>query len=280
MSSSNRKQTSSKRVLRSKSLPLSKRLRALDSDDDDDDDDDPDTNWNQKFFELMLYRAKHGDVHVQSTDDEHRDLYEWMTQQRKEFKRYSKNAEASLLNEDRIQVLSSVGFSFQDRKDENWFHQYNQLKNFHQKYGHVLVQRNSEFKGLGDWVVAQRTQHGLMLAGKESHMTPRRKALLDEIGFVWQIRKRPGWEARYEELVEFKSKHGHTKVPQNYPENKALGKWVALQRTEYTQLKDGKKSSLTRDRLEKLNAINFVWYAKERSEDFDFVCDSLTGASC
>jgi hypothetical protein len=106
--------------------------------------------------------------------------------------------------------LTSVGFSFQARKDAHWFHQYNQLKAFREKYGHVLVQRSAEFRGLGDWVVAQRTQHGLMLAGKESQLTPHRKALLDEIGFVWQVRKRPGWEARYEELLEYKAAHGHT----------------------------------------------------------------------
>ena len=198
MSAGNRKQ----KGLHSENMPpQSKRLRALDTDD---------TIWNQKFFELMLYRAQHHHVDVLSTDEEHRDLYEWVTQQRKEYKRYSKNAEASLLKEDQIQVLTSVGFSFQVRKDENWFHQFDQLKNFQKKYGHVLVQRNAEFKGLGDWVVAQRTQHGLMLAGKESQMTTHRKALLDEVGFVWSIRKRPGWEARYEELVEYKSKHGHT----------------------------------------------------------------------
>ncbi len=42
---------------------------------------------------------------------------------------------------------------------------------------------------------------------------------------------------------------------------------------EYNFLNEGKKSLMTQDRLEKLNAIDFVWYAKERSEDFDLDYD-------
>ncbi len=184
----------------SKPAPSSKRSRGLTDDN----------TWNQKFFELMLYRAKSGDIHIEPSDEEHKDLYEWIDQQRQEYKRFTKNKQNSLLNEDRVQVLKSVGFSFLVRNNKSWQHQYEQLKKFKKRYGHVLVQRNVEFKGLGDWVVAQRTQHGLMKEGQDSQMDSHRKALLDEIGFVWQVRNRPGWQARYDELVEFKSKHGHT----------------------------------------------------------------------
>lgn len=49
--------------------------------------------------------------------------------------------------------------------------------------------------------------------------------------------------------------------------------WVAQQRVEHKLLNEGKKSLLTQDRLEKLNAIAFAWYGKDRSEDFDWDCD-------
>jgi hypothetical protein len=65
--------------------------------------------------------------------------------------------------------------------------------------------------------------------------------MLDEIGFQWRIRNRPEWASKFEELVNYKSKHGDTRVPQHYAENRALGKWVAKQREQFKLLKKGKQ---------------------------------------
>lgn len=90
-------------------------------------------------------------------------------------------------------------------------------------------------------------------------MTRERREKLEAIGFAWQVRNRPEWEARFQELLEYKKKHGDCKVPQHFKENKALGKWVAKQREQHKLLKKGQHSFLTPYRLEKLNQVGFVW---------------------
>ena len=73
----------------------------------------------------------------------------------------------------------------------------------------------------------QRRQYKLLKEGKPSRMTIKRKALLDELGFVWQVRQRTGWNDRYDELIKFKEQYGDTIVPQQYEANRPLGKWVS-----------------------------------------------------
>merc|ERR1712238_429550 len=97
------------------------------------------------------------------------------------------------------------------------------------------------------------------MGGKPTPLTKQRKELLDEIGFHFRIRNRPEWMTKHDELLIYKEENGHTRVPQHYTPNKALGKWVAKQREQYKLYKKGKHSFLTPDRLEKLNTIGFVW---------------------
>jgi hypothetical protein len=76
------------------------------------------------------------------------------------------------------------------------------------------------------------------------------------------------WEGRFEDLCQYKEKHGHCVVPQQYP---VLGQWVKRQRQEYTLMQDGTPSSkikLTEERLAKLNAIGFVFLTRKRPRKF------------
>ena len=43
-----------------------------------------------------------------------------------------------------------------------------------------------------------------------------------------------------------------------------LARWAEVQRKNYRRFKDGKKTVLTEDRIEQLNAINFVWENKKK----------------
>jgi hypothetical protein len=85
---------------------------------------------------------------------------------------------------------------------------------------------------------------------------------LEAVGFEWRVRP-PSlkWEDRYSELLEYKATYGDCNVPQNYPPNKVLGKWVMKQRGFYYDKIRGKKSPLTADRQDKLDAIGFAWVA-------------------
>jgi hypothetical protein len=73
------------------------------------------------------------------------------------------------------------------------------------------------------------------------------------------------WEKRFSELLEFRAKHGHCEVPQNYKENTSLGIWVNKQRMEQKLRIEGKNSSLNDARLQRLESVGFRW-AKRKGQ--------------
>ena len=75
-----------------------------------------------------------------------------------------------------------------------------------------------------------------------------------------KVTKPLSWEERFQQLVEYKQKHGHTVVPQLYPE---LGMWVHRQRRDYKKMVAGRKNYMTPEKLEKLQSIGFVFHAKQ-----------------
>lgn len=68
------------------------------------------------------------------------------------------------------------------------------------------------------------------------------------------------WENMFQLLLVFKRSHGHTLVPNRHPR---LGNWVGTQRRYYKVRKEGKRTSLTNERFERLNSIGFVWATKD-----------------
>jgi hypothetical protein len=69
------------------------------------------------------------------------------------------------------------------------------------------------------------------------------------------------WEDRYHELLDYKAAFGDCNVPQNYPANRVLGKWVMKQRGFYYDKLRGRKSPLTEERQKKLQEVGFAWVA-------------------
>jgi Helicase associated domain len=104
-----------------------------------------------------------------------------------------------------------------------------------------------------------------------------------ELDFVWDAQQH-AWETKYRQLLEFKERHGHCRVPNNSLEYPRLGVWVRNQRRERKKLMmleqqhqhdhvashewssanadPGivKSSTLTPERLRRLEALGFDWY--------------------
>merc|ERR1712129_16852 len=57
----------------------------------------------------------------------------------------------------------------------------------------------------------------------------------------------------------FKKKYGHCDVANNYEGFPGLGHWVRYQRQHYREMKQGRYSSMTTDKIQKLNAMDFSW---------------------
>jgi hypothetical protein len=218
-------------------------------------------DWNNMMFQALVYRAEQGDLNVGAKDEARNELFQWMQEQRRQFKLYTEDPSTSTLTADQVKVLDSLHFHWHTRGEEHWNRNYLLLVQFHRENGHCLVPRLAKDK-LGEFVTEQRRQMKFHKEGKPSRMTTKRKARLDELGFIWQLRQRSGWDERYNELVQFKEQYGDTMVPQLYSANRALGKWVAKQREQHRLLQTGRHSFLTPDRLKQLTDIGFVWHVQ------------------
>jgi hypothetical protein len=67
------------------------------------------------------------------------------------------------------------------------------------------------------------------------------------------------WNERVEQLCEFKVKFGHCFVPIKYSANPKLGNWVHTQRRNCRLYQEGKPSSMTEERIRKLESVGFEW---------------------
>lgn len=86
-----------------------------------------------------------------------------------------------------------------------------------------------------------------------------------------QINDKNRWQARFNQLVEFKKKHGHTLVPYT---NIGFGRWVSLQRSLYKkrithQVRKEDRNFLTDEKFHLLKSIDFIW-----SKDFQILQQS------
>ncbi len=67
------------------------------------------------------------------------------------------------------------------------------------------------------------------------------------------------WSEKFEDLCEFRRKYGHCHVPHTFTDNAPLAQWVKRQRYQYKLKVEGKRSTLSDERVRLLNQIGFIW---------------------
>jgi hypothetical protein len=160
-------------------------------------------DWNAMLYELLLFKAQRGDLNVPHDDPSYRNLYDWILTQRKQYQ--DNKTSSSFLNADRIAVLDAIDFQWNLRGDTLWQKNFDALIVYKAEHGDVRVPRLYDKNAkLGEWVTDQRRQLKFNLEGKPNTMTEERKAKLDDLGFIWQVRDRSDWNDRYEKMLEFK----------------------------------------------------------------------------
>ncbi len=133
-----------------------------------------------------------------------------------------------------------------------WDERYGELVAYKEEHGDCLVPaKYPPNVHLGMWVSVQRTNY------KKNRLSQDRIAGLNNLGFIWDVLE-AHWEEMYKALVEYKEEHGDCNVPNQYPTNPELGRWVCnVQRPLY------KRGVLTTEKIKRLEAIDFVWDLKE-----------------
>lgn len=152
-----------------------------------------------------------------------------------------------------------------------WMQRYQELIQYQETHGHLNLTR--ENPKLYIWVTTQRSEHRFLREGKTSQITPERIQLLDKVK-CWQWtaikHKAVSWNTRYQQLLEYQIKHGHTNVPQYCKESPpGLGNFVMEQRRMHKVYTTGigdKKLIEEKmvERTAKLDAIGFVWSLRNR----------------
>ena len=135
--------------------------------------------------------------------------------------------------------------------DMNWLWWYQHLNHFKSENRHVLVPfayRTMLGFRLGHRVSKQR------VAKAKGKLAAGRIAQLDELGFVWDPLDEM-WASAFQQLQQYKVKHGDVLVPQNYKiaDGFALGSWVSQQRVAKA------KGKLAAGRIARLDELGFVW---------------------
>lgn len=155
--------------------------------------------------------------------------------------------------------------SFRPHQLDQWETAFQELQQYRAKHGHTLVPHELVTnRKLAKWVKRQRYQYKLLQNGQRSTMTSSRKERLDELGFVWEAQNAL-WLERLHALQQYHRQHGNCMVPSNYPPDPQLSVWVKYQRRQLKRLRTGKQSTMTQDRLEALNRLNFEWNPRNLS---------------
>ena len=225
--------------------------------------------WNTRFKELEDYQKEHGHCNVPQSRKPKEGvpdgLGKWVSLQRK-------RKEHRSLGKEQEEKLKSIGFDFSDTPaTATWLDRFLELEQFVKENGHFNIldkaKKQPELKRLDYWVRGQqeRKKAGKLRSGEEER--------LRSIGFPFDVgsRNEQRWEKRYEELRQFKIKHGHCNVSDGNRKNdnnrdasKELGYWVGHQRGAHN------KGKLSKKRKERLDELGFFWSD----------CSSAEGAGC
>ena len=145
-------------------------------------------------------------------------------------------------------------------QEDRWDEHYQRLLRYKAEHGHCVIPQNypKDLIALARWCRRQRHQYKRKKQNKSSSMSDTRQRLLDQAGFVWDPQT-DVWEIRFQELKDYKRRHGDCNVPARYPLNPQLASWVKRQRRQYKEMQSGRLSRLPRERLARLNNLGFVW---------------------
>ena len=161
------------------------------------------TPWMDQYNELVAFKNKHGHTLVRQRSGQ---LGNWVQTQRKARRKDE-------LSGEQIELLDEIGFVW-NVYTEQWMDRYYELKAYKKEHGDTLVRQRSG--QLGIWVDTQRQ------ARRRGELSEEQIALLNEIGFVWNVRAEQ-WNINLNKLKAFKNKHGHTNVSKEH--DRKLYQW-------------------------------------------------------
>lgn len=219
--------------------------------DNDLNTDYHDYLWNTKFAQLMLFREHKGHCDV-PYNGRYRSLSRWCTKQRI-YKKY----EPLRLTEYRIKQLNSIGFCW-SIPDKMFEKKYRQLKSFYEKHGHCNVTKKQN-KVLFKWCTKLRQER----KNKVKRLTHERIQKLDIIKFEWELIDSK-WMRKYNALKRYVKTKEYSFNSGGRKDYKQLASYV------YNLRKTKKAGRLSKNKIDMLNKIGFIWNADDYSWEKHF----------
>lgn len=130
-------------------------------------------NWEKNFKALKLIYESTGNSNVSQLT---KGIGPWLSAQRVKYRHGE-------LSESRVLLLESIDINWNPSNclSEQWYKQFNKLKNYYLKHGNSDVGRDCE-GNLGTWVSAQRTSY------RKKIMSNERISALESIDFKWELK--------------------------------------------------------------------------------------------
>jgi superfamily II DNA or RNA helicase len=154
-----------------------------------------------------------------------------------------------VLRPGQVDKLNKLGFIW-SVLDEAYEHHFALLEKYVVREGtaRMLATHVEDGWHLGRWVAKLR--------GKRDSLQPEQIARLDKLGFIWNAHE-DSFERMAELLEGYLAREGNTLVSQRHLEQgERLGQWVNWLRNN--------KNNLSPSKIQRLNALRFVWKARDR----------------
>lgn len=215
----------------------------------------------------------------------------WVHKQRRNYKVYKQQCEGkevsvaeTSLSPIRVQKLNDAGFVW-DVHEAAWLERLEDLVKYKRDHGDTCVPRS--YPILGKWVEKQRADYKKYIAKKKldadesssedlsqdeidairnytSGMNEERIYLLEAEGFIWDPIEH-AWQTKYDELCDWIALNGHGSIQRGKKNYNPLEGWAESQRRLYKKHLKGEKTSLTEERIEKLNRAGFVFFPEKQN---------------
>jgi len=224
--------------------------------------------WHKMVESLSDFYKKNNHFYV-PMNLENGKLCNWITNIRSTFRK-------GRLSEAKIESLNKIGFSFElhSRENINWNKKLIHLKKNKPETGNWDLLKTDES--------TRKLLKLLFKQYKENLLSADKLKECDELGINFNselfsspalphilkikgknkgeidLQNEQSWLLKYQDLKEFTNKFGHPNVPSSFKENKTLASWVNNQRI------NRKKEILAKERIEKLNELNFRWKNENR----------------
>ncbi|MDA7883076.1 helicase associated domain-containing protein, partial [Akkermansiaceae bacterium] len=130
--------------------------------------------WEAQFRKILAYKKEHGNCSAPRSFED-KQLGNWVLRQRKSKK-------SGKLDPNKIKRLNEIGFVW-NPFEELWEAQFRKILAYKKEHGDCLVPQSFEDKQLATWVGTQRRSK------KSGKLDPNKIKRLDEIGFVWEVKK-------------------------------------------------------------------------------------------